>query len=475
MLHHPKNQTPAADKAAGVFVSRVAASAGAQRLFADASRILVGFSGGADSTALLLLLREIVPCPLTAVHLHHGLRGRDADRDAQWCADFCRERAIPFETHRLAVPAHRRHGESLESAARRCRLEFWAAHTPPGAAVALGHHLDDALEDLFLRLGRGANASGLTGLRPHRCVQGVRFIRPLLAERRAALERYLRACGVRTWCEDRTNRDTKLRRNAIRHRLLPAFRRVFGHDAGLVQTLTALHDDANCLESLAESATVKLSLMRNARADVLAQLPPALLPRVLRLWTAEELGHDVIFPATALARIRQTLAQPLRSQREITVGAGVVLVLGPKRVEVCDSRRLRARTWDWRRQPTLELPEVRGRLRAEPLTGGPAAFRRGTGGAEGKELFVAAALPARLRVRAPQAGDRLIPFGHRHTKKLKELFVDAGVPHAARPAVPVLLAGKDVIWVPGVRRAEFGRVPADGKAHAVVRLTWESG
>ncbi|NMA47310.1 MAG: tRNA lysidine(34) synthetase TilS, partial [Lentisphaerae bacterium] len=249
-------------------------------------RLLVGFSGGADSTALLLALLAAGVDGLLAVHCHHGLRGAAADADAAWCRAFCEQRGIAFHLEHLDVPGQQRRGESTEEAGRRLRLALWqrlAAAEP--TVVFLGHHGDDVLEELLMRLARGANSSGLTGLREERQLCGVRLLRPLLSCRRAEIESWLLAQGVADWRTDRSNSDCAYRRNAVRHDLVPRFRAIFGEDRGLQQAARVLRMDADYLEMAAADAYGQLRDLRDWQA-----LHPALLQRVLRLWLDEHVG-----------------------------------------------------------------------------------------------------------------------------------------------------------------------------------------
>ena len=428
----------------------------AHALLDGATPVLVGFSGGADSTALLVLLRDL-DAAATAVHLHHGLRGEEADRDAQWCDTFCRERAIPFECHRLHVPDARRPGEGTEEAARRCRLVFWRGRAGSRSPVALGHHADDCVEDMLLRLARGANASGLTGLRPSRNIDGVRFVRPLLCLRRREVEAYLRNVGIEGWCEDRTNADVRIRRNAVRHRWLPLIRETLGHDEGLVRTLDALRQDADYLEQQArETAAEGLSIA------TLRQLHPALLPRVLRLWLAEQAGRDIVLSRSTVARISRELERDHARPRQVPIGRGITLTLDARGIRLrSEHGRLRDRTWRWREVERLELPETgaffdRTLVTADSIRPGEWADAR-------TEAFDLAALPDELTVRAWRAGDTFVPFARRTRKKLQDLFVDEHVPAERRHSIPVVLAGGEVAWVAGVRRAEFARVSGTGR------------
>ncbi len=431
------------------------------RLLDGVEGLLVGFSGGADSTALLLLLADAGP-RLTAIHLHHGLRGAEADADAEWCRRFCAERNLPFELHHLHVPERRRPRESLEAAARRCRIEFWQGRAGPHDAVALGHHADDCLEELLLRLARGANASGLTALRPRRTVAGVRFIRPLLGFRRAELEACLREHGVHDWRIDRTNRDPAHRRNAVRHRWLPPIRRTLGGDAPLLAALAALRDDADCLEQAAAAALDGLP----AR-DHLATLHPALLPRVLRLWLSARLGRDVVPSRDAVERLRRELVRPDCGVRKIPLGNGVNLIAGGREIGLETASPAEV-VWRWRDDARRELPGSGAVLSAACVPAPKAAALRAAG--PDTVFFAEAALPAELTVRVWRPGDRMIPFGHHRPRPIKDLFSQAAIPRWRRPEFPLVVAGGAVIWVAGLRRAAFAGISPGVRRAVRLRL-----
>ena len=428
---------------------------------------LAGFSGGVDSTALLLLLHA-AQVPVTAVHFHHGLRGADADADASWCEAFCAARGIPFLCRPLEVPRWRERGESVETAARRLRLAGWEALSRErgGCPIFLAHHADDALEELLLRLLRGSNATGLTSLRPVRRLGGLTFLRPLLSCRKSELQRYVESCGVRDWRVDATNGENDCRRNAIRNRLLPLMREIAGTDEGLLQALEALRLDADCLESGVER------LFGSRRwtwaggrpcvypgLDAWRELERAQLPRMFRLWRQREGGGDVVPSGPFVRRLHEVLhAEPFAEC--------VLQVDGAARVRVRERglELLRDESvpepfeveWRWREQPSLTLPGRLGRLCC--------GMSEGAG-----ERFACGALPDCLTVRSWRPGDRMRPFGRTGHKKLQDLFVDGHVPVGERHRLPLVCAGEEIIWVPGVRRAEFGRV-AEGEEAVWLRF-----
>ena len=182
-------------------------------------------SGGADSTALLAALadlRETLGFRAVVLHVDHGLRP-DSHDDARFVADLAARFGLPCHTLRARI--RRRPRESVEMAARRTRLAFFARMTRKLGldAIATGHHADDVAETFIMRMARGAGPEGLAGLKPVSHVDGITFIRPLLGLRDADLRAYLRRRGL-SWREDSTNADTSILRNKVRHVILPFLR-----------------------------------------------------------------------------------------------------------------------------------------------------------------------------------------------------------------------------------------------------------
>ena len=406
-------------------------------------RVFVGFSGGADSTALLLLLSQAGQA-VTAVHFQHGIRGDAAEADAAWCEQFCMARNIRFVRENLAVPSNRLRDESVEEAARRLRLEAWRRLVnAEGDVVFLAHHADDALEDLLLRLARGGNCTGLTGLRDERFINGVRFLRPLLDVRKIQLEDFLRSQGVADWRLDATNDDSAYRRNAVRNELLPLMRRIFDGDGGLRQSLRVLRQDADYLEAQAEEYFKRLTDLESWR-----QIPMALLPRVLRIWIQSIMGKDELPARSTVERLAVELQRFSGHPVEFMTEGGWRLRLTKEGVELLQGEAKEsseteppAVEWRWREQPVIHWNGYVLRI-----------------GGENGERFAAKSLPDVLTICSWQSGDRMVPFGQTKPKKLQDIFSDAKVPREKRHQLPIVCADDMIIWVPGVRRAEFGRV-----------------
>jgi len=228
-------------------------------------RICAAVSGGADSVALLLLLHAANAQPrnglgvgLSAVHVHHGLRGDEADADLVFVEALCLRLEVPLHVHHASVPervANAREAgrpETIEEAARNLRYEIFGSLIAQGHAdsVLTAHTLDDQAETVLMKLLRGAWTEGLGGVHPVVLVAGStvqnslaangaragRIVRPLLSVRRAELEEFLRAQS-QPWRTDSSNADEAFTRNRIRHHLLPILRE---YNPSVDQTLANL-------------------------------------------------------------------------------------------------------------------------------------------------------------------------------------------------------------------------------------------
>jgi len=196
-----------------------------EELIPAGSRVITGFSGGADSVCLLTVLwglKALLSCEITALHVNHGLRGKEAVRDEDFCRGFCEERGIPFKAVTVDVGGLvKEQGLSTEEAARILRYEALEKEAGENGLIAVAHHAGDQAETILLNLLRGTGLKGLAGMEYKRG----RIIRPLLSVEREEILGFLSGNGL-PHVEDSTNAENDYARNRVRNVILPELAKI---------------------------------------------------------------------------------------------------------------------------------------------------------------------------------------------------------------------------------------------------------
>ena len=320
--------------------------------FAPRLPLAVAFSGGADSSALLIACAERWPGQVVALHVHHGLQTA-ADDFVRHCQTLCARLSVPLRVRHVdARPAP---GQSPEDAARQARYEAFQAlvgvdqSLPAIQSIALGQHADDQAETLLLALSRGAGVAGLAAMPMHWQRTGLDWHRPLLRVAAHDVRQWLRARGE-SWIEDPTNQDPRYTRNRIRAQLLPALQQAFPHFRDTLAR-SAAHA-AQASELLAELAEADLAAVGTPpRIGALRALSPARQANVLRHWLKS--CHATTPSAAQLAELQSQIAACRTRGHAIRIKVGDALVLREGQLLGCYHR------------PVLDLPIDAERRRAK--------------------------------------------------------------------------------------------------------------
>lgn len=448
-------------------------------LLAGARRVLVALSGGQDSVALLhaLLTMPEVTAEIAALHVHHGMRGAEADADERAVQALCAELGVECFLARRDVPAEAAAaGVGVELAGRRARYEECerVAGDQGYDRIATAHTGTDRAETLLLNVLRGAGLRGLAGIPPRRG----RIVRPLICATRAETEEYCRRhdLPIRT---DATNLDPEhARRNALRLTIMPLIEEQFpGAEAALLRACEAVEEELAWTEPLVERKAAEFAVVvADGQVDVhlegLEELPTGLLHRVLMSaleqtrGDLDAIGREHVERLAELALSGATgatveLPGPWRARREydwLHLEAAA-----PEREPLADEEAALP-------VPGLAVLCARGvAVRAEPgnapddlTTGGPLV------------AWIDAGAAARgLVLRNVRPGDRFVPLGMSGSKKLQDLFVDDQVPRRERARAAVVTdADGTILWVVGHRLAEPARATSGS---AAVLLTASAG
>ena len=462
--------------------------------------VVLMVSGGADSTALLVLaatssldiddgrgLARIARERLHVLHVNHGLRGLDAEEDEEFVRDLSGRYGIPCTIRRIDAAEIAARGDgNVENAGRIARYEeasrlanelSAALGTPRSAArILTAHTADDRAETFFMNAIRGTGAAGLSSIPRRRN----RIVRPLLDRTHDELCDLLRMRGI-VWREDATNADTRYLRAFVRHEVMPVARE---RNPRVVQSLATtcdiLSDEDAYLTAVASRALRDLT---RRRGDGLVVLDAARLAAT-EVAIARRVVREAVLSLCPEARLEArhvagVLAAVAAGEGSLTVPLGVDV-----RVEHA-LLSIRARSADprviasWLEVPgRLELPGGRGLearvLRAPRAADVPAYARSHALEWSGESVLLDAvaagvdpARGGRLWVDAPRAGELLCPLGmHGQSKKLSDLLGETHMSRADRALVPVVHASPTgpVLWVAGVR--------ADERARCVPQTEW---
>jgi tRNA(Ile)-lysidine synthase len=459
--------------------------------------VVVGVSGGPDSLCLLHILQRLSPVynlALHVAHLHHGLRGAEADADAEFVRRLTAAWGLPLTAEEIDVPALAREEDlAFEEAARRARYAFLArTATAVGArTIAVGHNADDQAETVLMHFLRGSGLAGLRGMLPRTPLgsyrllstaehdadvqpESLNLIRPLLEVPRAEIEAYCDEHGLEPRF-DRSNLDTTYFRNWLRLQVIPLLEKHNPHlRAVLGRTARVLAGDYALLRDLLEDTWPRI-VRQEGDQEILIDLAA---------WRALPTGLQRSTLREAIHRLRRSLRNinfvhvedALQVARAGTTGdratlpQGLMLTVGYERLHIANEARL----WplpDWPLMPSDSVPLVVAVPGRTPLPGSawvlevallpraqlPAGWQENTD--PWRAHVDAGVVVAPLWLRTRQPGDRFRPLGMGgQGAKLADFLTNQKVPRAARDRLPLLVTAWGIAWVPGVRLDERARV-----------------
>lgn len=449
--------------------------------------VLIGFSGGPDSSALLRAMHGL-GYRLIVAHLDHGLRSESAE-DARHAERVAAAYGLPFFSARVDVGALARAGKlSIEEAARveRYKFLFRLARDHGAQAVAVAHNADDQAETVLMHLLRGAGTAGLRGmalrLLPNQWSESIPLVRPLLGIWRSEVLEYCQVYGLKP-LHDASNADTAFFRNKLRHDLLPMLESyALGVKTRLLHSAELLSADHDLMEKLVQEAWRGCLAQRSQdflafdRAAFLAA-PLALQRALLRRALAElrpqqrDIDFDAVERALNAIRVGATRQQDWL--------AGLFVMIERQMIWIADwTAELPA---DWPQAPA-EAVHIEVPASLELNFGWQLSLAEvGTQGLQSRaeqnrDRYQAwldlDASGDELLLRRPRPGDRFQPLGMPSgSLRLADLFVNEKLPRRARATWPLLCKGEQIVWVPGYRLAQPVRLQASSQRALQVQLS----
>ena len=414
-------------------------------------KTLVGFSGGADSVALLYALCGLLGKErIVALHVNHMLRGNESERDEASCRAFCAAHDISFVCKRADVLSLSG-GTALEETARRIRYAFLeeTAKKYECTTVSLAHHAGDNLETMLFHLCRGTGLAGLAGIPPTRSLGNIRIVRPMLDCTREEILCYL-AQNDLTYTTDSTNADTHYTRNFIRHEIIPKLKEINPQAEENARKTAEIAQ--NAIAHLTEEARDLLNEKKTAEnADTLRALSPALLYSVLsELY--QNAGGETLSAVQSAAVI--DLLYHKEKGHSVSLTGGIIARLDGK--TLCFSHETKNSRFPLKEKIALQTGENR-------LQNGISVFVDKTPDTQTLEnavFSVSAKIPPQaletLHLRARENGE-----GYRFggmTRKFKKLLSGAD---SAMKNRPLLCDAEGILWHPNFPVADRARENAE--------------
>lgn len=422
-------------------------------------RVVAGVSGGSDSVGLLVLLSELQEYDLEIIvtHMNHGLRGTEAERDADYTRNLAERFGCKYEYRQVDTYSYsKQNGLSVEEAARDLRYSFFrdVMQRHSASRIATAHTIDDQAETVLIRIIRGSGTVGLSSILP----VSDHIIRPLIELERGEIREYLSTKGI-NWVEDSTNLSDMYLRNRIRRNLLPllkTFNPSVNEALSNLAFISRLESEyiVSSADSLAgrimkelsfgiagsveeykkQHQAMRFALLRNGIEKIKGDLRAVGFRHIVsadNLVMSDKVSGKIAFPGDVVVS-RGYDYYCIARDCEIEESF-VCMVEGPGK-------------WDIAPGLTIEVEYVKN-VDMEEMTRD-----------ENTGYFSTSVTGFPFEVSSFRKGDRFIPLGMKQSKKLKDLFVDCRIPRFFRKKIPVFRSGGEIFWVGGIRLDERFKV-----------------
>ena len=418
------------------------------------SKIIAAVSGGMDSMCMLHALhaaREEMGFSLICAHLDHGIR-EESRLDAELVKSYCEKLDIPVVIKKADIPATKQKGQGLEEAARAARYEFLLS-IDNDSSIFTAHHLGDLCETVLMNIIRGSGTRGLRGMEQQRG----RIVRPLLYCTKEEIEAYAAAHAV-PFNTDRTNFDISYTRNRIRHILMPLLKDRFNPNIehALKKLASAAREDEQFINKFAEQLYKdSLVLCEENCAYVLdrkklSESDPSVIKRLIRN-VSEKLGEQP--DQESLERTLRVVVEGGKTE----IGGGVY-ISSRSLTEIFRDEKAQAMT-------ELKVPGTTklGNWHFECILqhSRPSVFGEKKGNIQYFDYDILKEKD-KLYIRNRSKGDRIRPLGNGE-KTLGDFFTDNKIPQSLRDHIPLVAAGKDIVWAVGYGICDWAKVKKDTK------------
>jgi tRNA(Ile)-lysidine synthase len=444
------------------------------QMISKGDKVLVGFSGGPDSVALLCALNELktqLGIKIYALHINHQLRAKAADEDEKFARGFCKAKRIKIRCVRINVFEYAKKNKmSIEEGARVIRYEYLEKEVKRigGNKIAVGHNANDNTETVILNLVRGAGLAGLSGIPPVRD----KIIRPLIETNRKEILSYLKNIKS-NFCHDLTNIELGYRRNFVRHKIVPGLEKI---NPNLIETILRtsqiIRDTNQCIIKMCEQVKKDVLVKTSSNligVDIEKLLSyNVLIRREIIKQMLPKMEFEQIEKVIALAKkssgTKLELSDNWLAWREYNK-----IFIGFKKQNAGEFIN---QSWQVNIGKKISIPEIGMEIITKSFKGQSLQVKKYND--NNYALFDKSKINLPLSLRMRRAGDRFIPFKGKETK-LKDIMINDKIPTRARDRLPLLCDEKNILWIIGSRRSNFGLINNKTKEILEVKvIKWQN-
>ena len=443
-------------------------------LLREYGTVIVGYSGGADSSCLLFFMHDWCKengVRLAAAHVNHMIRGEEADRDEDFCRKTAERLGIELFSRSVDVPAiARESGRGLEETARDERYKFFdelsekLTGSACGAVIATAHNASDNVESVLMNMMRGSGLHGMCGISPER---DGRIIRPLIEDSGDDIRMWCAENGIE-YVTDSTNCEDDCTRNVIRHRIVPVMRELCSSPEASVARMTALlRADDEYLDALSEDyAADRTQISR----EVLVSLDPSVASRTLiKLYNNAKTGDSAVTDAQIGTILR--LAREKSGHSEVSLSGSLCAVIERDSVAIVREKNSPASKSDFVFEYTDGTKVFENGLYRLTFSDEPINISQNNKKTENiyklstLRSFDSAKIKGKLKIRYKADGDAYVFCGHTH--KLKKLFTDSKLTEREKKLTPVVVDDDGIVWVAGFGTREDAKLVSGCGIHVL--------
>ena len=428
--------------------------------------VILGVSGGADSVCMLHLLNSIkedLGIELTVVHVNHGIRGIEAEQDAEFVEHISKKLGVECKIFHIDIPAIAREKKMSEEEAGRIEryAVFESVAEEVGAnKIAVAHNLNDNSETVLFNLFRGSGLKGMTGIP----VKRGKIIRPLLCLTRKEIEEYLEKHRL-DYCIDSTNKETEYSRNKLRLEILPYIKEDINskaeeHIVNTAEGLREVYDYIECQTNEAYEECVRNNIILNKAKN----LPSVILKEVIRRWIFKNTGSLKDITAIHIGMVISLLNNNVSKKIEIPYSQ--IIKKGYEGIEFEERKKVKEIV----QQILLEDNKINQVEHFSVFVEESIINKENIPDLMYTKWFDYDKIN-KLLLRNRQPGDYIIVDDKGSKKKLKDYFIDQKVPREKRDKILLLADGSHIVWIVGYRISEYFKITDETKN--ILKITYE--